>query len=604
MKTNIELPRVLHIDGDQTFQDLFDALFQDELNIRAVQDGESALEMIKKMDFDIVITEFRLKDYDGIELLDKIRIMKPNLPIVFYTTESDQEIIRNAFLKGASDYFVKGYKYIAKNKILLNALSESMKRKKVEEALRECSNRFREIVEKAEAGYCYLDLEGRYTVVNDSFLEMFGYSSSDEIIGKHLSENIIQTYDTQISDIIERLQEGNAIETIELTRLCRDNSVKHHSFSAKPVKQDDKILGMEGFLIDITEKKIVENTLKEREKSTGLIMESSNDTISIHDFQGKFLFYAAPKLSDINPKEMVGKYPHDIFRGKQVDCIIKQLKEVAESGKCSYCYRSETVGDKEKLYLDEVFPIVNTRNEVVSIGRISKDISRFKGINSELIDKNRELEQFAQKASHDMRSPLSNIVLYLHLIKDQPSLFDSLYPNVIDIANEILTLIDELLKLAKAGKVIEEKEHINLRVFIEDIFNKHAKIQDSAELVFIKPIFDIFADPITISQVFANLIHNSFQNRNPDIGKLIVEIRCTKDEKYVKIFYKDNGTGIKKEKIPKIFDLGFTTQERKGGSGFGLAMVKRIIKAHGGEISVRSEGQNKGSEFLIKLPNQ
>lgn len=604
MKKKAELPRVLHIDDDQTFQDLFDALFQEELDIRAVQDGERALEMIKKTDFDIVITEYRLKDYDGIELLDKMRIMRPNLPIVFYTTESDQEIIRKAFIKGASDYFVKGYKYIAKNKILLNALSESIYRKKVEEALRECSIRFREIVEKAEAGYCYLDLEGRYEVVNDSFLEMFGYSSSDEIIGKYLSENIIQTYDTQISDIIERLQEGNAIETIELTRLCRDNSVKHHSFSAKPVRQDDKIVGMEGFLIDITEKKIVENTLKEREKSTGLIMESSNDTISIHDFQGKFLFYAAPKLSDINPEEMVGKYAQEIFRGKQVDCIIKQLKEAAESGKRSHCYRSETVGDKEKLYLDEVFPIVNAKNEVVSIGRISKDISRFKEINSELIDKNRELEQFTQKASHDMRSPLADIVLYLHLINERPSLFESLYPNVIAIANEMITLINELLNLAKAGKVIEEKEQINLRVLIEDIFNKHAKIQDSAEFVFIKPIFDIFADPIRISQVFANLIHNSFQNRNPEIGKLIIEIRCTKDEKYVNIFYKDNGTGIEEEKILKIFDLGFTTQERKGGSGFGLAMAKKIIEAHGGEISVRSEGRNKGSEFLIKLPNQ
>ena len=602
MNDNLDLPSVLHVDSDAVFQDLFDAIFQGELNIIAVEDGKSAVNMIKERNFDIVITEYRLKDSTGIELLDKIKLLSPDLPIVFYTSENDQEIIRKAFLSGASDYFIKGYKYIAESDIFLNTLFESINRKKVEEALRESTDRFKDIVEKAKAGYCYLNREGRYKEVNKSFLEMFGFTSPDEIIGKHFSENIIQSYDTQITDIIERLQEGKSIKTVELARKYIDNSIRHHSFSARSVKQGGKVVGMEGFLIDATEKKIVEESLEKREKSTGLIMESSGDTISIQDSQGKFLFYSAPKVSEIDPKEIVGKYPLEIFSRKQADIIMKQIREVLYSGKPSYCYRSETVGDKEKLYMDEVFPIANTKNETIDIGRISKDISKFKEINIDLIDKNRELEQFVWKASHDMRSPLAYIVLYLNVIKEQPSLFNDLYPNIIEIANEISTLIDELLRLARAGRVIEKKEQINLRDFIENIFNKQAKTQDSSEIVFINPIFDIFADPITISQVFTNLIQNSFQNRNPSNDKLVIEIRCTRDEKNVNISYKDNGVGIEKKTILKIFELGFTTQARKSGSGFGLAMVKRIIEAHNGEISVRSEGRNRGSEFLIKMP--
>lgn len=132
---------------------------------------------------------------------------------------------------------------------------EIEERKLAEEALRESEARFRTIVQNAQAGYFRIDLEGRIEDVNPSCLKMYGYTSPDEVIGKHVTIALTDEDMAQVKSHIETLLNGQPVPFGEFSRHCRDGSVCYNSASATPVRISGKVVGFEGFLIDITERK-------------------------------------------------------------------------------------------------------------------------------------------------------------------------------------------------------------------------------------------------------------------------------------------------------------------------------------------------------------
>ena len=134
-------------------------------------------------------------------------------------------------------------------------LAADMERKTVEAKLKAQSERFQRIIENTDAGYFRMGTDGCYEDVNPAWLRMYGFSSREDIVGQHFS--LVQhTEDlAKAEEIVEALIRGEPVRSGEFSRLRRDRTVGYHTFSAVPVLDDDRVIGIEGFLIDISRTK-------------------------------------------------------------------------------------------------------------------------------------------------------------------------------------------------------------------------------------------------------------------------------------------------------------------------------------------------------------
>lgn len=145
-------------------------------------------------------------------------------------------------------------------------LTIALSRRQTEILLRESEERFRNIIENSMAGYFFIDLAGRFKTVNTAWLHMHKYNSPEEILGSHFSVVQVDINQGRAEEIVNQVLAGATIPQGEFKRLCKDGSIGWHTFSANPVYKESKIIGLEGFIIDITERKLIEEALRVSEQ--------------------------------------------------------------------------------------------------------------------------------------------------------------------------------------------------------------------------------------------------------------------------------------------------------------------------------------------------
>jgi len=139
-----------------------------------------------------------------------------------------------------------------------NLKKEIQAHKQSKTDLQKSEERFRTIIESTEAGYFFVDKQGWFQDVNDAWMRMHRYSSKDEIIGQHFSLTQPETERTAARKNVELLLNGTPIPSGEFSRQCKDGFIGHHTFSAIPVIKGNEIVGLEGFIVDITDRKKIE----------------------------------------------------------------------------------------------------------------------------------------------------------------------------------------------------------------------------------------------------------------------------------------------------------------------------------------------------------
>ena len=225
-----------------------------------------------------------------------------------------------------------------------------------------------------------------------------------------------------------------------------------------------------------------------------------------------------------------------------------------------------------------------------------------------LEQKNKELEQFAYVASHDLKEPLRMVTSFIGLLQNKyGSGFDekaNTYMGfALDGSRRMQRMIDDLLELSRTARLGTAEEQVNFGDLLEEtkqniywlIKENHAEIIVKTRL----PVLTVYrAD---IGRLLQNLLSNAIKFRKKEINPR-VEISVTERENEWLFSIKDNGIGIADEKFEKIFDI-FTrlhSQQDYEGSGIGLAVCKKVVEHHGGSIWVTSE-ENKGSTFYFTI---
>ena len=247
--------------------------------------------------------------------------------------------------------------------------------------------------------------------------------------------------------------------------------------------------------------------------------------------------------------------------------------------------------------------LVGSRDEV---GRLAETFD-------EMLDRleesfNRE-KQFVSDASHELRTPISVIMLHteesLDGIKSETEYKESL-ETIFSESRKMSRIINQLLMLARGaeGNLEPQMEVVDLSLVVSSITDEMAIAAKKAGVEIFTEIEEkimIAADQTLMTRLLINLIDNAIKYNH--VGGW-VKVSLSKEKNHIKLIVKDNGIGISKEDLPNIWNRFYRADKSHtgSGSGLGLSIVKWIVNAHGGTIAVKSE-INYGSEFEVRLQN-
>ena len=234
-----------------------------------------------------------------------------------------------------------------------------------------------------------------------------------------------------------------------------------------------------------------------------------------------------------------------------------------------------------------------------------KELSAY---SDELTRSNKELEDFAYVASHDLQEPLRKIQAFGNLLLGEYG--DSLGVEGADYlkrmhsaANRMSTLIEDLLAFSRVTRTAHRKQAVDLEVVLNDVVSDlETRIAETKAEVKIGKLPTVSADPTHMRQLFQNLIGNAIKFHRPDVDPRVVVSSKQKDGGY-QITVSDNGIGFDEKYLDRIFAVFQRLHERSNyeGTGIGLAVCRKIVERYDGTITARST-KNEGSTFIIWLP--
>jgi len=219
-------------------------------------------------------------------------------------------------------------------------------------------------------------------------------------------------------------------------------------------------------------------------------------------------------------------------------------------------------------------------------------------------------DQFLAMLGHELRNPLGAIVLAMEMLNRIGGEAGKKHRAVIDRqARHLARLVDDLLDVSRvtAGKVTLQRVPLDLREILRRCLQavESAARSKSVEIAFRPPPEPLMveADTVRLEQIFTNLLINAIKY-SP--ARSSVELSASSEDGAAVVRVADNGIGISRTLIDRIFDL-FVQEESsldrsQGGMGIGLTLVKRLVELHGGTVEAHSEGRDRGSEFVVRLP--
>jgi signal transduction histidine kinase len=242
---------------------------------------------------------------------------------------------------------------------------------------------------------------------------------------------------------------------------------------------------------------------------------------------------------------------------------------------------------------------------------IQSRLARAEAARAEAEAANSAKDRFLAMLSHELRMPLTPILFSASMLSKDEQLPAYARKDLESIAHNVQVearLIDDLLDVARVsqGKLSLTLDSADIRLLIDSALSICAEDLSAKNLTVHRELeagdSTVLADSARLSQVFWNLLQNAVKFTPPH-GQ--VKVRVTNSERgWLRVEIIDNGIGIASEALPRIFDPFEQVESgRSGGLGLGLAVSKAIVELHGGKISASSEGPQRGSRFVIELPN-
>ncbi len=496
--------------------------------------------------------------------------------------------------------------------MILAIIHDITERKKALEKLKESEEKFQTVTDNLPQGLFVHNFEGNFVLVNKASCGLTGYTEK-ELLSMKVSDvdPASQTRDDR-QNLWLKMKKGGS-KRVESTHYRKDDSTYPAEVYLSAIKLDDVPVIL-AIAHDITKRVEALEKLSKSEEKYRNLYESITDAFVNTDLNGKILEFNEHYL------EMLGYTREEIRKLKSKDLTPekwhKAESEIEEEQILKRGYSD--VYEKEYIKKDGiVFPVEirsfllnDEEGKPQSIWSIVRDISGRKNMEKELrkVDRLESLGILAGGIAHDFNNLLTGILgnVSLAQIKEGEDTSD-LLEDAKQASIQAKNLTQQLLTFAKGGEPIKGEVSIENIIKVSSGFTLHGS-NVKCFYDFSPDLWKVEVDKGQMSQVADNLVINAKQAM-PSGGKIRIKtanIILKKDSsiplpegKYVKITFSDEGMGIPKTHLSKIFDPYFTTKQR--GSGLGLATVFSVIQKHDGYITVESES-GKGTTFYIYLP--
>jgi len=499
----------------------------------------------------------------------------------------------------------------------------------MEEALRASEERYRTILEEMEDSYFEVDLSGHYTFFNDSLCRSLG-CSREELLGAsyrtHMTEEDAKAIFKAFNQIYRTGKQNKGL-SYEVVR--KDGSTGFDELSAFPLRnQEGKIIGFRGIGHDITERKQMEEALRASEERYRTILENIEDSYFEVDLAGNFTFFNDSMCRSLGytRDEMMGINYRVFTPEEDVRSVFKTFNQVYRTGKPVEGFAWKTIRKSGTRGFAEasVSLLRNQAGEIIGFRCVSRDITErkqmerereallkdLKKVNRKLEQSNKELQDFVYVASHDLREPLRKITSFGTLLQDslEGKLDEDQQENfefMVDGATRMQMMIDDLLAYSRVTTKAKPFETVDLNEVIKDLkkLELAIRLDETKGTIHVpKSLLRVNGDPSQIRRLFQNIIGNGLKFYRDGVPPEITIRTCQVDDNMVWVEIEDNGIGVDEEYYEQIFTMfkRLHSRTRYEGSGIGLAVCKKIVNRHGGDIGVKSN-QGEGSTFWFTL---
>ncbi|NEO76758.1 PAS domain S-box protein [Moorena sp. SIO4G3] len=367
---------------------------------------------------------------------------------------------------------------------------------------------------------------------------------------------------------------------------------------------------------EIRERRQVESELANNLELLNLFLEYVPAAIAMFDQQMRYQFVSRHWYSEYNISDdnIIGKSYYDVF--PETPERWKKIHQWCLEGYSAECEEDLFIrANGEQQWLKwEIGPWVDIAGKISGIIMSTEVITErkeaqesLKRLNQDLSRSNRELEQFAYVASHDLQEPLRAISSYTQLLakKYQSHLdaqADKYIHYIVDGATNMQQLIQDLLSFSRVGTHGKQLAVTDCEVVLNRVLdNLNVAIIESDAIVTHDSLPVVMGDDIQLSQLLQNLIGNAIKFRSQELPRVHISAEL-KAKKWI-FSVQDNGIGIEPEYFERIFTIfqRLHTRREYPGTGIGLAVCKKIVERHGGKIWVESE-LGVGTTFYFSIP--
>jgi len=312
--------------------------------------------------------------------------------------------------------------------------------------------------------------------------------------------------------------------------------------------------------------------------------------------------------------DCVGRYCYEAYEHNTTVCDNCPLAAAFDDRRIHTMERSALRPDGTMLHMEiTASPVFDEEGNVTAGIEAVRDVTRRKRIDEELqqrnealVRSNRELQQFAYVASHDLREPLRTITSFIQLLQRRYAAkldrdADDFIAFIVDGAARMQQLIDDLLLYSRVESRGKEFAPVDSGQALQDaLTNLTTAISDSGASITAESLPIVLGDDVQLVQLFQNLVGNAIKFRSD--AAPVIAVGCSQDGNWWHFTVRDNGIGISTDSHDRIFDIfqKLHPRERYEGTGIGLSVCKKIVERHGGRIWVESS-VGKGSTFHFTL---
>src|SRR5579871_3972345 len=447
-------------------------------------------------------------------------------------------------------------------------------------------------------------LDGVITSWNKAAERIFGYTSQ-EAIGRTIAELLIpEDRQEEEVDILARLRKGERVDHFETVRRRKDGTLLDVSLTISPVKDDQgHIVGASRIARNISDRKQREQRFRQLAEAGPQIGWLSNAQGELEFVNRRWIDFSGLDLEAMrDPVQVASRlHPDDDVLGHWRESVAAGTPFEMEA-------RLRGKNGEFRWFMMRSIPVKDEQGRVERWFGTSTDIHETKLLQFDLQRANRDLEQFAFSASHDLQEPLRSVKVYSELLANR-------YANRLDDdANEFITylrngatrmetLLHDLLAYTQAAKLERTADITDARQALDAaLSNLSSAISETGGVVTSEPLPSVPMDATHLQQLFQNLIGNAIKYRSPERQPVVHVAAERQGEDWV-FAVTDNGIGIDPAYKETIFGLfkRLHTVDEYSGTGIGLALCQRIVDRYLGRIWVESE-PGRGSTFRFTLP--